>query len=159
MRVSRRLGVDVLDPGRLITLFVAHRRLARDVLTERVVTAAPQDVEREAVSAGLTVGGFGALVSHLGDNNVASYAEVVVYGPPSFGADLVATSRDDPLATRLFIIEPDRWLPKWQVVPIAQAYADVFCLPSWQAARFIDQIDQRHITAPVESDTATVRLA
>jgi hypothetical protein len=142
VQVSRLGGVELLDPLRLLTLFAADRRLQRDVVARRRAVAMPAPwLERIALDAGLTLGGFGAIVSHLGGNPIATYATVVVYGSADFGIELKPAGEDQPV-TELLVLEPDRWLARYgPVVPFAQAYADVFSLPGWQAARFIEELD------------------
>ncbi len=59
---------------------------------------------------------------------------------PAFATELPACTGAD--ATELVIVAPDRWLEGYGwVTPFAQAYADLFCLPGWQAARFIEELD------------------
>ena len=142
VHVSRLGGVEVWDPYRLLMLFTASRQLQRDIVARREVIAAPPAwVERAAREAGLTVGGFGALVSYLGDNPIASYATVILYGDPGFGRELVPAA-DGQASLELVICTPDRWLERHgDTTSFAQAYADVFCLPTWQASRFIEELD------------------
>ncbi len=142
VHISRLGGVEVWDPLRLLTLFTAHRQLQRDVIARRHVVAAPPEwAERAARDAGLTVGGFGAIVSHLGSNPIASYATVILYGDARFGRELVPAQEAQP-SLELVICTPDRWLERYgDTTPFAQAYADVFCLPTWQASRFIEELD------------------
>lgn len=48
----------------------------------------------------------------------------------------------------MVIAEPDGRLARYgRVTPIAQAYADLFSLPGWQAARFVDELDLRAVAA------------
>ena len=47
--------------------------------------------------------------------------------------------------------EPDAWLDRYgRVTPLAQAYADLFSMPGWQAARFIEYLDARMVAASDE---------
>ncbi|MDA8067495.1 MAG: hypothetical protein M0T77_02645 [Actinomycetota bacterium] len=140
--VSRLGGVELLDPLRLLMLFAAARRLQRDVVTRRRAVPMPAPwLERIALESGMILGGCGAIAAHLGGNPVTSYSTVVVYGDPDFGLELrPAHAGQEPI--ELLILEPDRRLARYgEVVPFAQAYADVFCLPGWQAARFIEELD------------------
>lgn len=154
VRVTRALGVQTLSPHRLLTLFAAHRRLARDVTSDTHVVLSATDVELQAVHDGRTVGGFGALVSHLGHNPVAIYSTAMIYAPAGFADQFPRANSDDPQATRLLTLEPDPRLPAGQVVPFCQAWADVFCDPSWQGDRFIEQIDPWQIVSPVPREHA-----
>lgn len=137
-------GFQVLDPQRLLVLFAAHRRLQRDVVGRFTVTLSPEDVERRARERQVVIGGFGALVAHMGANWVAGYDTVIVYGRPG-ALELAPT----PLGTtEVVVAEPDPLLRRYGLVtPFAQAYADVFCTPGWQAARFISDLDLRKVAA------------
>jgi hypothetical protein len=142
IQVSRLGGVELLDPLRLLTLFAAGRRLQRDIITRRRAAPMPAPwLERIASESGMTVSGCGAISAYLAGNPITTYSTVVVYGNPDFGVELKPAGEDQD-ATELLILEPDRWLMRYgNVVPFAQAYADTFCLPGWQPARFIEELD------------------
>lgn len=142
-------GLQVLDPYRLLMLFAAHRRLQRDVVERLTVAASTGEVEH-LVAQGRdgVLGGFGALVRHLGSNRIADYGTVLVYGDPGIPR---LPDAPDGEGTEVLVAEPDRWLAGYgRITPLAQAYADLFSLPGWQAARFIDQLDPRQIAASDE---------
>jgi hypothetical protein len=158
VRVSRLGGVEVLDPYRLLMLLAAGRRVQRDVVARRTLAVLPVAwLERAAREAGLMVGGMGGLIAHLGSNPITSYRTVVVYGNDErFGYELAPAERDGR-SVELLILQPDRWLARYGAdsVPFAHAYADVFALPGWDAARFIEELDpwtvvsgdERHLVA------------
>ncbi len=138
-------GLQVLDPYRLLVLFAGRRRVQRDVVKRFSVNARAEEVEQLVARGKGVLGGFGALVRHLGSNRIADYETVLVYGDP----DLPALPTGAPgQGTEVLVAEPDRWLAGYgPVTPLAQAYADLFSLPGWQAARFIDQLDARQVAA------------
>jgi hypothetical protein len=140
VRVSRLGGLEVLDPYRLLVMFAGARRLQRDVLaTAQVTIDAPAVEALAAADDRMVVGGFGAVVSHVGSNPIAMYNTALLYGDPDFFAQLPVTEGE---GTQVLIAEPDRWLGRYgNVTTFAQAFADLFCLPGWQAARFIEEID------------------
>jgi hypothetical protein len=48
----------------------------------------------------------------------------------------------------VLVAEPDRLLARYgRVTPFSQAYADLFSLPGWQAARFVEELDYRKVAA------------
>ncbi len=96
VEVSRLGGVELLDPLRLLMLFAAARRLQRDVVMRRRTVPMPAPwLERIASESGLTVGGCGAITSHLEGNPITTYSVVVVYGDPRSGS-----RRSRPAMTR-----------------------------------------------------------
>ena len=141
VRVSRLAGLVVLDPYRLLLMFAATRRLQRDIVSRHRVALSARIVEALAgEDPRMIVGGFGAVVAHLGANPIASYTTALVYGEPAFATELPASPEAD--GTELVVVASDRWLERYgRVTPFAQAYADLFCLPGWQAARFIEELD------------------
>lgn len=141
VRVSRLAGLVVLNPYRLLLMFAATRRLQRDIVSRHRVALSARSVEALAEEdPRMIVGGFGAVVAHLGANPIASYTTALLYGDPAFATELPASTEAD--AAEVVIVQPDRWLERYgRVTPFAQAYADLFCLPGWQAARFIEELD------------------
>jgi hypothetical protein len=141
VRVSRLAGLVVLNPYRLLLMFAATRRLQRDIVSRDRVALSARSVEALAgEDSRMILGGFGAVVAHLGGNPIASCTTALLYGDPAFATQLPACTGAD--ATELVIVAPDRWLERYGwVTPFAQAYADLFCLPGWQAARFIEELD------------------
>ncbi len=141
VRVSRLAGLVVLNPYRLLLMFAATRRLQRDIVSRHRVALPARSVEALAgEDPRMIVGGFGAVVAHLGANPIASYTTALLYGDPAFATELPASTEAD--AAEVVIVQPDRWLERYgRVTPFAQAYADLFCLPGWQAARFIEELD------------------
>lgn len=136
----------VLDPYRLLLLFAAHRHLQRDIV-ERLRLAAPvAEVESAIRSRPVCVlGGFSAVVAHAGANRIADYETVLIYGDPSLDEFRPAPPGE---GTEVLVAEPDRWLTgHGGITTFAQAFADLFCLPGWQAARFVDQLDAREVAA------------
>jgi hypothetical protein len=50
--------------------------------------------------------------------------------------------------TEVWVAEPDARLHRYgRVTPLAQAYADLFSMPGWQAARFIEHLDPKLVAA------------
>ena len=147
--VSPLEGLQVLDPARLLVLFAAHRHVQRDITKRSWVKLRAIEVERLATSREVVLGGFGAVVAHLGGSNtIADYSSVLYYGDPGL-PDLAPAPTGQ--GTEVLIAEPDRLLPRYgRVTPLSQAYADLFSLPGWQAARFIDELDLRSVAASDE---------
>ena len=145
VELSRRAGLTVLDPARLLTLYSAHRRLSRDVVYECHVDLSPENLEEHLVGQpGVILGGFRALLSHTGGiNRIADYSTVLVYGEPDVDALPVT---DDQTAATLLVARPDAWLANYgTITPASQAYADLFAMPGWQAARFVEETNQQEL--------------
>jgi len=128
-------GVSADDPGRLLLCWAARRNLAKDIV--RRFQVAPSAYETEAALGDdprpLILGGFGAVLAAVGANTIADYSTVLVYGEPS------VLSPDPHGGTEVIILEPDPLLARYgRTTPLCQAWADLFCLPGWQAARFTD---------------------
>lgn len=146
--ISGSAGLQVLDPARLLTLFAAHRRVQRDIVTRFQVAAAATDVEQLASNPAAILGGFGAVVAHLGVNRIADYDTVLFYGDPGLPVLPAAAVGE---GTEVLVAEADERLVRYgRVTPFAQAYADLFSLPGWQAARFVDELDVRAVAASDE---------
>jgi hypothetical protein len=139
-------GLQVLDPARLLILFAAHRRIQRDCRERLWTDAAATEVEGLATSSTVVLGGFGAVVSHLGGvNRIADYTTVLFYGDPCL-PELPSGKPHE--STEVQIAEPDRLLARYgRVTPFSQAYADLFSLSGWQAARFVEELDVRKVAA------------
>jgi hypothetical protein len=91
------------------------------------------------------LGGFSAAVAHAGGNRVADYETVLVYGTPALETFEPAGDRG---RTEVLVAEGDPWVGRHgPVTTYAQAWADLFCLPGWQAARFVDQLDPKEVAA------------
>jgi len=141
-------GVQVLDPYRLLVLFAAHRHVQREIVARHRVALGVEQLEREVLDAGGILGAFGAVVAHLGVNRIADYSTVVVYANARRGDGLPAGGQAD---VELLTVAPDRWIDRYgEVTTLAHAYADLFCLPGWQAARFVSELDPRAIAASDE---------
>ncbi|MDA8061001.1 MAG: hypothetical protein M0T80_00990 [Actinomycetota bacterium] len=83
--------------------------------------------------------GFGAAVAHVGGNRVADYQSVLVYGDPELKGFELAGSEE---GTEVLIAVGDPWVGRHGLVTTyAQAWADLLCLPGWQAARFVDELN------------------
>jgi hypothetical protein len=133
-------GLRVLDPMRLLTLYCAHRRLERDVVIRVRVDASVEETERlVSKEPGVILGGFAALIAHTtGVNRIADYNTVLVYADATVVA---ALPLDADSLCELVVARPDPWLKNYgSLTPAAQAYADLFNFPGWQAARFIHEI-------------------
>jgi len=142
--IDAAAGLRVLDPVRLLTLYCAHRHFERDVVARVKVDVQVDEAERlVSKEPGVILGGFAALVAHTtGVNRIADYSTVLVYADAA-----VATSLPVDLdgSVEVIIARPDPWLESYGVLTLAaQAYADIFNLPGWQAARFI------HETNPID---------
>lgn len=141
-------GLQVLDPARLLSLLAVHRHVQRDVVQRWWVAASVAEVESAAGSGQVVLGGFGAVIAHLGVNRVADYTRVLFYGD-SMLPGLPAAPPGE--GTEVWIAEPDAWLSRYgRVTPLAQAYADLFSMPGWQAARFIEHLDLKTVAASDE---------
>jgi hypothetical protein len=142
-------GMQVLDPSRLLVLLAAHRRVSRDIVGRFRVDVPAVDVERLATGSEAVLGGFGAVVAHLhGVNPIADYSTVLFYGDPRLPELPSAASGE---GTEILVAEPDGLLSRYgRVTPFCQAYADLFSLPGWQAARFVGELDIQKVAASDE---------
>lgn len=132
-------GVRVLDPKRLQVLWAARRDLSADVVYQTRVAMPVEDIEgRLPLSAIPTA--FTAYVRFQGRNVVADYDEVVVYGSAHEVRRRFPPKRKGN--ANLIVLDPDPLLPRYGVVaPRCQIYTDLFNLPSWQAQRFLQAIE------------------
>lgn len=142
-------GLQVLDPARLLVLFAAHRHVQRDIVDRFRVAAPAVEVERLATNTSVVLGGFGAVVAHFGGvNRIADYEVVLFYGDPNL-PDLPHALAGE--GTEVLVAEPDPLLSRYgRVTPVSQAYADLFSLPGWQSARFIEALDARQVATSDE---------
>jgi hypothetical protein len=146
VEVSPMEGLVLLDPYRLLLLLAAHRHLQRDIVRATRL-AAPVAAVEGAIHAqpACVLGGFSAAVAHAGGNRVADYETVLVYGTPVLETFEPAGAGG---GTELLVADGDPWVGRHgRVTTYAQAWADLFCLPGWQAARFVDQLDPKEVAA------------
>lgn len=146
-------GVRVVDPGRLLILWAGHRRLNRDIIERYEVSGSAPVIERSITSQTAVLGGFGAVVSHLKGNMIADYEAVLVYGDPALDTSRQLNDPDPNRITEVIVARPDPLLSRYgRVSPLVQAWVDLFCLPGWQAARFV-----HHLLPDLITDAATER--
>lgn len=141
-------GLQVLDPARLLLLLAAHRHIQRDLVSRSWVAVPVVEVESAPSNPSTVLGGFGAVIAHLGVNRIADYTRVLFYGDPGL-PDLPAAPAGQ--GTEVWVADPDAWLYRYgRVTPLAQAYADLFSMPGWQAARFIENLDPKMVAGSEE---------
>jgi hypothetical protein len=133
-------GLRVLDPRRLQLMWAAQRDLNKDIVYATRVPMTVNEIEaRLPVSAIPTA--YTAFVLHEGRNLVADYEQVVVY------ADANAVRRQFPSRrgeANLVVLEADPLLSRYgRVASRCQVYADLFNLPTWQAQRFLAELDRK----------------
>lgn len=141
-------GLQLLDPARLVTLLAAHRHVQRDVVARRWVSEPVVEVEAAVRSATVVLGGFGAVVAHLGMNRIADFNRILFYGDPRLRR---LTRASEGEGTEIWVAEADPWLARYgRITPFAQAYADLFSMPGWQAARFVEHLDPKVVAGSGE---------
>ncbi|MGH9244892.1 MAG: hypothetical protein ACRD29_11360 [Acidimicrobiales bacterium] len=134
-------GVRVVDPGRLLMVWAGHRRLHRDIVDRFTVGGPAPVVERSMTNPAAVLGGFGAVVARIGGNTIADYETVLVYGDPGLGSRRRDAAPDAGRVTVVIVAAPDPLLAGYgAVTPLTQAWVDLFCLPGWQAARFVHHL-------------------
>jgi hypothetical protein len=134
-----RGGFSLVDPLRLLLLWAGHRDMASDLALRCVVRAPAVDVERQ-LPEGFLVSGFGAVVARRGGNRVSDYDRVVCYCDPA-GLPGAWPVGERGGSTVLEVHTPDPWLGRYgPVVPLCQAFVDLFNTPGWPAARFIESL-------------------
>jgi DNA-binding transcriptional regulator YhcF (GntR family) len=133
LRISGGGGLRVVDPGRLLMLWAARRRLDRDMEESIVVPVDAQTAETAFEQRGVVLGGFSAIVARMGFNNIADYSSVLVYGDP-----VTPRFEDNGRASEIVFLKPDPLLRRYgNVTTLGQAWVDLFRTPGWQAGRFV----------------------
>jgi hypothetical protein len=142
-------GIRVVDPGRLLILWAGHRRLSRDIIDRFEVAGSAPTIERSVTNPEAVLGGFGAVVAHLGSNTIADYETMLVYGNPHL--ERMGDRDPDPgRVTEVIVAAADPLLARYgRVTPLTQAWVDLFCLRGWQAARFVHYLLPRLVTDAV----------
>jgi hypothetical protein len=136
-------GVRVLDPSRLLMLWAARRRLDRDITQRFVVPTDARTVEAALDDTSVVLGGFGAVVARLGQNNIADYSTVLAYGDSPSLPDFEDTGR----SCEIIVLKPDSLLRQYgTTTPLGQAWVDLFRLPGWQAGRFVYELIPKLLT-------------
>lgn len=132
-------GLRVVDPFRLAVLWAGKRRLDRDIIDTWRTSQSASCVERRFGEGDAVLGGFGAVVAHRRGNTIADYDTVLVYsGTPRQLRRLVPAGWGP---TRVLVAEPDFALQRYgRTTTLHQAWADLFGLADWQAARFTEAI-------------------
>jgi hypothetical protein len=137
----------------LLIVWAGRRRLRRDIVDRFQLPGSAPTVEQAISNRAVVLGGFGAIVSHLGGNTIADYETVLVYGEPHITRRRLIVDPDPGRVTEVVVLEPDALLAGYgRVTPLTQAWVDLFNLPGWQAARFVHHLVPRLVTdAVVES--------
>jgi len=132
-------GFSLVDPLRLLLLWAGHRDPVGDLALRREIGAPATEVERQ-LPADFLLSGFGAVVARRGGNRVADYDRVVCYGDPAELPDAWLVGERGG-STVLEVHTPDPWLSRYgPVVPLCQAFVDLFNTPGWPAARFTESL-------------------
>ena len=93
------------------------------------------------VSISVVLGGFGAVVARIGGNTVADYETVLIYGDPRLRRYRPGDDSESGRTSEIIVLEPDPLLCNYgRVAPVTQAWVDLFNLPGWQAARFVNHL-------------------
>lgn len=161
-------GLTLLDPKRLLYLWAAHRRPARDELARVRVGMGSAALEAElgmaviptAYSAysrafGLTIADYDTVYGYVEPEDVVALLERLP--PPqdraaAGGAGLLTwTDISTPPAT-LVLLHQDRLMSRYPSLPIAQVFADLFNLPGWQTPRFMNAVERRILESLDELD-------
>jgi hypothetical protein len=132
-------GLRVLDPKRLQLMWAAVRDLKGDLVYATRVPMAISEIEAGLPESAIPTA-YTAFVQNEGRNLIADYEQVVAYGDANEVRRRFPRRRGQP---NLLILEPDPLLPRYgRVAPRCQVYADLFNLPTWQAQRFLEALDQ-----------------
>ncbi len=135
VRVAGSGDVRVLDPGRLLILWAGRRRLLSDVRQTVFVPVDARSVEASLDPNEVTLGGFGAITTHLG-NAIADYSTVLVYGEARLPRFV-----DNGHSTEVVCLEPDPILARYgRTTTLGQSWVDLFRTPGWQASRFVYEL-------------------
>ncbi|MGH9119376.1 MAG: hypothetical protein ACRD0A_16340 [Acidimicrobiales bacterium] len=150
VRIRPAGGVRVVDPGRLLLVWAGPRRLSRDITNRFHVTGSAPAVERMITNPTAVLGGFGAVVAHIGGNTIADYETVLVYGDPRISSRRRVKDSDPQRVTEVLVAEADPLLAGYgRVTPLTQAWVDLFSLRGWQASRFVHALLPRLVTDAV----------
>ena len=135
-------GMVVLDPARLLVLLAAHRHVQRDLV--RHGGWPPRD--RSGGGGQERHGGAGRVRGGgrpPGGEPGRRLHGVLFYGDPKLPRLGAAPEGE---GTEIWVAEPHPWLRRYgRVTPLAQAYADLFSMPGWQPARFIEQLHPKTV--------------
>lgn len=139
VRVRSGHDMRVIDPYRLLLLWAGHRNLRADLLAEHTTALPASEAERLLSADRFVLGGFGAVVAHQGGNFISGYDHVLCYGDPR---DLPkAVRKSAPGGTTIMVLDPDPLLRRYgSVTPLGQAFADLFNVSGWPAARFVSAL-------------------
>lgn len=131
-------GLRVLDPKRLQLMWAASRDLNADISYATRVPMPISEIEARLATSAIPTA-YTAVVHYLGRNHIADYEQVVVYGDGKEVSRHFTPRRGQP---NLLVLEPDPILRRYgNVAPRCQVYADLFNLPTWQAQRFLQALD------------------
>lgn len=143
-------GVRVVDPGRLLVVWAGQRRLRRDIVDRFQLPGSAPVVERSIGNRSAVLGGFGAVVAHMGGNTIADYETVLVYGEPRITRRRSIADPEPGRVTEVVVLDPDPLLARYgRVTPLTQAWVDLFNLPGWQTARFVHHLLPRLVSGAV----------
>jgi hypothetical protein len=132
-------GLRVIDPKRLQLMWAGRRGLMADVVYQTRVALPVREIEARLPNATIPTA-FTAYVRLEGRNVIADYDQVVVYGAANEIRRRFPPKNGRP---NLVVLDPDPILSRYgPVAPRCQIYVDLFNLPSWQAQRFLEALDE-----------------
>ncbi|MEC5149923.1 hypothetical protein [Cryobacterium sp. GrIS_2_6] len=137
-------GFSAISPWKILTVLAAARDLQADVVAATTLAT----IEELAASVHFTLGGADAAQHYLGDVAVADRGQRVVYTAAAIDA-----SNFEPGA-EVLVVEwgPNAMRSGTESPPftsMAQTYADLFSLPGWQAAEFLEAMKHFLFSAPM----------
>jgi hypothetical protein len=127
------------DLEKLLTFWATHRKLSTEILYQTHVPGGVRAVEGE-IPPGVTFGAFSAYRIRFQDAP-ADYDKVYVYS-----RDLAELEHRFPKHAgyeNLIALRADPYLPTTPTTPIAQIYVDLWNLPEWYAADYLNALKKR----------------
>lgn len=125
----------ILDPRKILIYWASIRSLPKDILYETRSTKPLRTIENEMPPCLFTA--YSGYKFRWGEPP-ADYSEVYVYADTEEVRDRYPPQKG---RANIFVLKQDEHLKKFEKVPLAQIYVDLWNLSSWYAREFIKSME------------------
>lgn len=127
----------ILDPKKILIYWASVRNLSKDVLYKTHSDKPLRKIEKEMPPCLFTA--YSGYKFRWGEPP-ADYSEVYVYADKEEVRERFPPKKKRP---NIFVLKKDEHLNKFERVPLAQIYVDLWNLPSWYARDFIKTMEEK----------------
>lgn len=130
-------GFIVIQPNKILTYWASLRNLQGDIVFKTHVDKNVDDIEKELPPVLFTAySGYKFRFKNI----PSDYSEVIVYGNPEKIRERFEMGKGVP---NLIVLKPDSHLLKFEKIPLAQLFVDLWNLNTWYANDFLRALEEK----------------